>query len=102
MSYSLTKSAYCVEYFYAKKDCKTLLIEGLLKLVPLTREEEGCLQYELFEDNRDPNLVILLVKFSDKDSLAQHEQQDFVIKFIENEMKKYCEKLVWNSGLGIE
>jgi len=28
--------------------------EELLKLIPITRAEEGCIQYDLHQDNEDP------------------------------------------------
>ena len=102
MTCSLTKVVFCVEYFYAKAGYREQLIESLLKLVEPTRSEPGCLQYDLIQDNKDPNLIILLVKFTDKNTMAKHESQDFIKQFAENEMKHYCEKLIWNAGRGIE
>ena len=101
MPNSLNEVAYCIEYFYAKTGFRDQLIESLLKLIEPTRAEPGCLQYDLIQDNKDPNLIILLVKFANQQMMRQHENQDFVKAFSENEMKKYCEKLVWNDALGI-
>ena len=101
MAHSLNDIAYCVEYFYAKPGCREQLIESLLKLVPLSKAEIGCLQYDLMQDNKNPDLIILLVKFENIQMLRQHENQNFIKEFSENEMKKYCEKLIWNDARGL-
>jgi quinol monooxygenase YgiN len=102
MSHIVNKEAYCVEYFYSKPGCRDLLIEGLLRLIEPTHSEKGCLQYDLIQDQKDENLVILLVKFESPELMRQHENQPFIKAFSENEMKKYCEKFTWNDGMGIE
>lgn len=98
MSYTFSNTAYCVEYFYAKPGCQAQLIKSLLKLVEPSRAEVGCLQYDLLQDNDNPNLIILLVKFTSKETMTQHENQPVVKKFSENEFKQYCENLVWNDA----
>src|SRR3990167_11296039 len=98
MSYDLANTAYCIEYFYAKPGCREKLITSLMKLIEPTKAEEKCLLYELLQDNNNPDLMILIVKFSNQQSMTHHEQRDFVKHFSENEMKKYCEKLVWNDA----
>lgn len=102
MTYALNEFAYCVEYFYAKPDCREKLIEALLKLVEPTRSKSGCLQYDLLQDSPNPNLIILLVKFGNKEMMTQHEQQPYIKKFGETELQQYCEKFIWNDALGIK
>jgi len=102
MTDSAAPHAYCVEYFYAKPGYRDKLVEALLKFVETVRAEPGCLQYDLLQDNNDKNLVILLVKFASRQLMQQHEQQEYIKLFAENEMKKYCDKLIWNDGLEIK
>lgn len=97
----LNENAYCIEYFYAKSGFKEKLIESLLNLVKLTKTEEGCLQYELIQDNNNADLIILLVKFETQEQMKKHENQNYIKVFAENEMQQYCEKFVWNEGNGI-
>lgn len=89
---------YCVEYFYAKPGFRKELIAGLLKLVEPTKAEVGCLQYDLLQDPKNENLIILLVKFANKELMNKHENQPYVKEFCEKEMKEFCEKLIWNYG----
>jgi len=102
MSDKLGNAAYCIEYFYAKSDCREQLISELLKLMKPTKAEEGCLQYDLLQDRQDPNLVILLVKFANQETMKRHESSSFIQEFSENAMKKYCEKFSWNDARAIE
>lgn len=100
--FKLNENAYCIEYFYAKASCKEKLIESLLKLVKQTRAEDGCLQYGLIQDDNNPDLIILLVKFKTIEQIKKHESRNYIKAFAENEMQQYCEKFVWNEGNGIE
>lgn len=98
MSENLESAAYCIEYFYAKPGYRNELVDGLLDLIPQTKAEEGCLQYDLLQDDTDPNLVILLVKFSNQETMKSHENNEFIQKFAEGIMKQYCEKFTWNDA----
>lgn len=98
MSDKLGNAAYCVEYFHAKPGCRDQLVAGLLKLITPTKAEEGCLQYDLLQDNKNPNLIILLVKFTNQGTMKVHENSSFIQEFVDNEMKHYCDKLTWNDA----
>ena len=98
MTFKIGDTIYCIEYFYAKVGFREKLIESLLKLIEPTRAENGCIQYDLLQDNKDENLIILLVKFIDQKSMTQHEQQLYIKHFAEFEMPKYCEKFNWNDA----
>jgi quinol monooxygenase YgiN len=43
-----------VANIHAKPDKVALVQAELLKLVPTTRTEKGCIQYDLHQDNKDP------------------------------------------------
>lgn len=92
----MEKPVYCLEYFYAKPGCKNQLLAALLKLIPLSKAEPGCLQYDVLNDHNDKDLIILIVKFSSMDLMEKHEKQDFIKLFVENEMKEYCDNFTWN------
>ena len=93
--------AYCIEYFHAKPAYKNQLVNALLKLVTPSRAEEGCLQYDLLQDNKDPNLIILIVQFTNQEMMSNHEKQSFVTDFSKNELQQYCEKLTWSDANAI-
>ena len=101
MTFKIGDAVFCIEYFYAKTGFREKLVESLSELIEPTRAENGCLQYDLLQDNKDENLIILLVKFIDQKSMTQHEQQPYIKHFSEIEMPKYCEKLNWNDAIEI-
>src|SRR5438105_3497997 len=100
MSYP-NKFIYCIEYIYAKPEYREQLITALLNLTETVRMESGCLQYDLLLDKENHNLIIVLVKFKDQESMLTHEQQTYVQSFAENEMQQYCEKIIWNEATSI-
>jgi quinol monooxygenase YgiN len=99
--YKTSEEAYCVEYFYAKPGCREQLLAGLLTLVAPSKAESGCLQYDLLLDNKDPNLIILIVKFSNPETMKAHENNNFIQEFAEGVMKQYCEKFTWNDAVKV-
>jgi quinol monooxygenase YgiN len=86
----------CLSYFRAKPQYRDELIQELLKLVELTRAEGGCIYYELFVDNEDPNFLIMSEKFTNQKALDEHEKESYIIRFVEGPMVKYFEKVTWN------
>lgn len=44
-----------VANIHAKSDKVELVKAELLKLIPITRAEEGCIQYDLHHDNENPS-----------------------------------------------
>lgn len=95
------KSAYCIEYFYAKPQYREALIKALSALIAPTRAEPGCLQYDLLVDKENPNLLILLVKFHSEEAMKKHEQQPYVKEFAEKYLHQYCEKFLWDDAFEV-
>ncbi len=56
----------------AKKNNATLVETELLKLVEPTRKEEGCLQYDLHQDNEKPEIFIFYENWASNDLLQAH------------------------------
>ena len=51
-----------------------------------------------YQDSNDPNLVILIVKFSNLETIKAHENSSFIQEFSQGVMKQYCEKFTWNDA----
>ncbi len=92
---------FCISYFHVKPEHRDELIRELLKLIKPTRAEPGCIYYELFLDNTDPNFLILSSKFVNQRALDDHEKQPYIVHFLEGPMVKYCEKVTWSEALEI-
>ena len=96
MSQVLGFTILCLSYFQAKPEHRNEFIQELLNLVEPTRSEPGCIHYELFLDNDDPNFLIMSEKFINQKALDEHEQKPYITRFVEGPMITYCEKVTWN------
>ena len=56
----------------AKKDCVESLKNELIRLVAPTRQEEGCLEYRLHQDNENPALFLFYENWADATCLERH------------------------------
>ncbi len=55
-------------------------IDAFYAISALVLEETGCLQYELKAVQGDENKFVILEKWSSKEALLAHEQQEFMIE----------------------
>ncbi|MDF2485416.1 MAG: antibiotic biosynthesis monooxygenase [Herbinix sp.] len=46
------------------------------ELVIETRKEDGCIQYELYQDNEDSSVLAMIEKWEDKAALDNHMQTE--------------------------
>ena len=67
----------------ANKNNASLVETELLKLVEPTRKEQGCLQYDLHQDNLSPELFFLYEKWETKDLWLQHRVNEHMVRFRE-------------------
>ena len=56
----------------AKSDQIELVKSELLKLIDTTRAEQGCLQYDLHQDNDDPALFLFFENWESRDLWQTH------------------------------
>ncbi len=59
-------------------------IELLKRLVIETRKEKGCIQYDLFEDNRNKGVFFIHENWETNEDLHNHQVSDHMLKFREN------------------
>lgn len=60
----------------ARPDSVERLKAELLKLVVPTRQESGCLKYDLHQDNQDPALFIFYETWESAECLEKHINSD--------------------------
>lgn len=58
----------------AKPESAELVEAELLKFIEPTRQEEGCIQYELHRDNNNPATFVFYEEWTSKDLLEKHLQ----------------------------
>jgi len=56
----------------AKEEKRALVKEELLKLIDITRKEEGCINYDLHQDNENPNLFLFYENWTNRDLWQAH------------------------------
>lgn len=76
---------------FAKSD-KIEEILGLIKeLVEETVKEEGCIKYEMYQDKKDPRIMIMIEEWESEEALNKHMASEH-FKRIVPEMNAMREK----------
>ncbi|MEM7618330.1 MAG: putative quinol monooxygenase [Pseudomonadota bacterium] len=57
--------------------------EELLKLIPVTRSEEGCIQYDLHQDNEDPTYFMFYENWESRELWQTHMNNDHLKAYME-------------------
>lgn len=74
--------------FLAKRDCieefKTLIKNTIEK----TKQEDGCLMYDVFQTKNNPVEFIVIDSWKDEESLNKHYESEHYLYFINN-FKQY-------------
>ncbi|MBI5483322.1 MAG: antibiotic biosynthesis monooxygenase [Deltaproteobacteria bacterium] len=60
----------------AKKDCIEAVKAELLKLIPPTRKENGCIEYNLHQDNSDPAVFLFVETWESAAAIEKHITTD--------------------------
>jgi len=67
---------------YAKSDSIDKVKAELLKLIDLTRAEEGCLQYDLHQDNENLAHFTFYEKWENRDLWQKHMNNDHLKNYM--------------------
>ncbi len=65
----------------AKQDQIELVKNELTKLIEPTRKEEGCIRYDLHQDNDNPAHFVFLESWSSQQLLQQHLQSEHIAAY---------------------
>jgi len=66
------------------KFLKISIIQLIKKLVIETRKENGCIQYDLFEDVRNKGVFFIHEQWETNENLQSHQASEHMIYFREN------------------
>jgi quinol monooxygenase YgiN len=66
----------------AKKESVESVRGELLRLITPTRNEEGCIEYRLHQDNADPAVFIFYENWESESCLARHMQSDHFKNYV--------------------
>ena len=67
----------------AKTDQIDLIKSELMKLVPITRGEEGCIQYDLHQDNENPAYFMFYENWESRELWQKHMSAPHLTAYLE-------------------
>lgn len=65
----------------AKAEKQELVQTELLKLIEATRAEEGCINYDLHQDNENPNLFLFYENWTSRELWQKHMETAHLAAF---------------------
>lgn len=75
-------SFYLTVFIHCKEGNTAALKELLLSLVPQSRSEAACLQYDLHQSEEDKNLFIFQEAWASKAGWEAHNLQPYIVNFV--------------------
>ena len=75
-------AVYIVARFRAKEGHEQDLIQVLNRLVAPTRQEPGCVQYDLVQGAEDPRDICIIEHWVDEASLQQHMSAEVLMRTV--------------------
>lgn len=66
----------------AKEEKRALVKSELLKLIDITRAEEGCINYDLHQDNENSNLFLFYENWTSRELWQQHMNNDHLAQYM--------------------
>ncbi len=74
----MTKTLTIVAHIEAKKDKVDLVKSELTKLIEPTLNEEGCIQYDLHQDNDNPSIFLFFENWKNRELWQDHMKTDHI------------------------
>ncbi|MDW7692953.1 putative quinol monooxygenase [Flammeovirgaceae bacterium SG7u.111] len=66
----------------AKAEKRALVKSELLKLIEVTRAEEGCINYDLHQDNENENLFLFFENWESKELWQKHMENTHLAEYV--------------------
>ncbi len=87
---------------FAKVEMVETVIEQYKELVELTRQEEGCIAYELHQDVKNPQILTMIEQWESMPALEAHLSSDHfkrIVPGIKQHMEKETELNIYTKRL---
>lgn len=65
-----------VSKIFVKEDKVNELVELFKEMIEPTKKEDGCIQYEMYQDEEDPTILIVLEQWESRDAFDKHLQTE--------------------------
>lgn len=66
----------------AKEEKRELVKKELIKLIDITRAEKGCINYDLHQDNENPNLFLFYENWESKELWQLHMNNTHLAEYM--------------------
>ncbi len=66
----------------AKEEKREFVKTELLKLIPITKAEKGCINYDLHQDNENPNLFLFHENWESRELWQIHMENDHLKEYL--------------------
>jgi len=66
----------------AREEKREFVKSELLKLIEITRSEKGCINYDLHQDNDNPNLFLFYENWENKTLWEKHMENKHLAEYI--------------------
>ena len=67
--------------FTIKPEKRENFLEDILNLIQASQTDAGCLAYDLFESHTEPNVFMMIEKWSDAQALEIHNKNQTLLAF---------------------
>ena len=67
--------------FTIKPEKRENFLEDILNLIKASQTDAGCLAYDLFESHTEPNVFMMIEKWSDAQALENHNKNQTLLAF---------------------
>lgn len=86
-------ATYLLPVFKAKPGHARELEQLLAALQTASRQDDGCIEYSVFNDEQDPHSFLLYEKWTDAGALVLHNDKQHVIDFLASAAEHMAEPL---------
>jgi len=76
------KNLTIVAKIEAKKESIDLVKSELLKLIEPTRQEDGCVQYDLHQDNERPEVFLFFENWANRELWQKHMNNEHLAAYM--------------------
>ena len=66
----------------AKEEKRELVKTELLKLIEITKAEKGCINYDLHQDNENPNFFLFYENWESRELWQEHMQNEHLAAYL--------------------
>jgi len=65
-----------ISKIYVKQDSVNEFIELFKEMIEPTKKEAGCIQYDMYQDEEDATILIVLEQWESRESFNQHLESE--------------------------